>query len=778
LATPLDIFLPRDNCNGGSSFSKIAGFDECWAIGFGKVASSSQGYPTIFVYGRYNGAWGLFRSVNQGSTWVKCTTYVLDRVNAVNDITGDPDVFGKVYVAMGATGFAYGTTTDQGGGGGTVAVTGVTVSPTTASVVAGSTTTLTATVAPSNATNQNVSWSSSNTGVATVSSTGVVTGVAAGSATITVTTQDGGRTATCAITVTSANVAVTGVTVSPTTASVVAGSTTTLTATVVPSNATNQNVSWSSSNTGVATISSTGVVTGVAAGSATITVTTQDGARTATCSVTVTASGGGSSLMIYDDALANGWSAFSWGTTFNLAATAPVYAGARSISVTFTGAWGALNLEKSTAQATAGYDRIRLWMNTNGGATRNVQIVAINGSGVESGRRTVAVTNGWNQYDILFSQVGNPSSIKQIYIHDGTGAPQSAIFVDNIQLVGSGGGGTVAVTGVTVSPTTASVVAGSTTTLTATVAPANATNQNVTWSSSNTAVATVSSTGVVTGVAAGSATITVTTQDGGRTATCAVTVTASGGGSSLMIYDDALASGWSAFSWSTTFNLAATAPVYAGARSISVTFTGAWGALNLEKSTAQATAGYDRIRLWMNTNGGATRNVQIVVINGSGVESGRRTVAVTNGWNQYDILFSQVGNPSSIKQIYIHDGTGSAQSAIFVDNIRLTNGAVNLQDSGDGSAHRMIAKKPAAELRIYPNPTSNQLNVDFNLDKSSEAASTEMFDLLGRKVLQKGLEVNAGANYHTLSVSSLPTGTYLLHLRLDQEITVQKVVIE
>ena len=84
----------------------------------------------------------------------------------------------------------------------------------------------------------------------------------------------------------------------------------------------------------------------------------------------------------------------------------------------------------------------------------------------------------------------------------------------------------VAATGVSVSPTAVEVVAGNTTQLTATVAPADATNKAVAWSSSNTSVATVSSTGLVTGVTTGNATITVTTDDGGYTATCAVTVVA------------------------------------------------------------------------------------------------------------------------------------------------------------------------------------------------------------------------------------------------------------
>jgi uncharacterized protein YjdB len=81
------------------------------------------------------------------------------------------------------------------------------------------------------------------------------------------------------------------------------------------------------------------------------------------------------------------------------------------------------------------------------------------------------------------------------------------------------------VTGVTLSPTTLSLVVGgdNTRTLTATVAPANATNKAVTWESSKPTVATVSN-GVVTAVAVGTADITVTTADGGFSATCTVTV--------------------------------------------------------------------------------------------------------------------------------------------------------------------------------------------------------------------------------------------------------------
>ena len=91
-----------------------------------------------------------------------------------------------------------------------------------------------------------------------------------------------------------------------------------------------------------------------------------------------------------------------------------------------------------------------------------------------------------------------------------------------------GGGSTVvSVTGVSLDRESAELEVGGTLALKATVAPDDAANKNVSWKSDKEEVATVKD-GTV---AAGKAVITVTTEDGGKTASCTVTVTEKSSGS-------------------------------------------------------------------------------------------------------------------------------------------------------------------------------------------------------------------------------------------------------
>jgi uncharacterized protein YjdB len=95
---------------------------------------------------------------------------------------------------------------------------------------------------------------------------------------------------------------------------------------------------------------------------------------------------------------------------------------------------------------------------------------------------------------------------------------------------------TVSVTGVNVSPATLSLtVGGAASTLEVTVSPSNADDTSVSWTTSDGSVATVGSSGAVTPVAMGNATITATTTDGGKAASCAATVYGSSSASDLAI---------------------------------------------------------------------------------------------------------------------------------------------------------------------------------------------------------------------------------------------------
>ena len=170
-----------------------------------------------------------------------------------------------------------------------VAVTGVTLTPTSATLTVGGKQQLTANVAPANATNKEVTWKSSDSAIASVDDSGLVTARAAGTASIVAATKDGGFTAICTVTVNAAKIPVTGVTVTPTAVSMTVSQTLQLTATVAPNNATDRTVTWASNNAAVATVNASGLVTAKSAGTAVITVTTNDGKKTASCTVTVNA---------------------------------------------------------------------------------------------------------------------------------------------------------------------------------------------------------------------------------------------------------------------------------------------------------------------------------------------------------------------------------------------------------------------------------------------------------------------------------------------------------
>lgn len=166
-----------------------------------------------------------------------------------------------------------------------IPVTGISIQPTEGAVGVGSTVQLLAQITPWNAKNLDIAWSTGDSNVATVDNKGLVTVVGPGSTVITASSADGGFQAGYALT--AYLVPATGVTLNKTSVSLEQGKTEKLAATVNPTDATNKNVVWSSSNTQAATVDQQGIVRAMSPGSAVITVTTEDGAFTASCTFQV-----------------------------------------------------------------------------------------------------------------------------------------------------------------------------------------------------------------------------------------------------------------------------------------------------------------------------------------------------------------------------------------------------------------------------------------------------------------------------------------------------------
>ena len=331
------------------------------------------------------------------------------------------------------------------------------VTPSRIEIIEGGSAVLSASVSPEAASDRAVAWSSSDRSVATVDKSGTVHGLRPGTATVTATAE--GKSGTCAVTVKAKAVNVTEVTLDRAELTLTEGETETLTATVRPDNADNRKVTWSSDKTEIATVDGAGRVTAVKAGEAVITVTTEDGGKTATCKVTVKAKAVGVTEVTLDRAELT----LTEGETETLTATVrPDNADNRKVT----------------------------W------SSDKTEIATVDGAG-----RVTAVKAG--------------EAVITVTTEDGGKTATCKVTVK---------AKVVPVTGVEVNPWAVTLSVRGTSKLSYTIRPADATNHNVKWESESPSVATVDSEGNVQGVAAGTAKICVTTEDGGFKSYCTVTV--------------------------------------------------------------------------------------------------------------------------------------------------------------------------------------------------------------------------------------------------------------
>ena len=168
-----------------------------------------------------------------------------------------------------------------------VPVTGITLDIDSAVLKVGDFMVLTATVQPATATNRQVNWSSSDESVATVSAAGEIRAVGAGNATITAATSDGNITAACRIEVIPGEVSIEGIELNAKSQYLKVGGSTKLTVYVNPEWAPMPPLVWNSSDDSIVTVTAGGELKAKSVGVATVTVSTEDGRFSATCSVIV-----------------------------------------------------------------------------------------------------------------------------------------------------------------------------------------------------------------------------------------------------------------------------------------------------------------------------------------------------------------------------------------------------------------------------------------------------------------------------------------------------------
>jgi len=93
--------------DGGASFTRLANVEQADTIGFGRAAPG-QAYPALYTSARIGGVRGIFRSDDAGASWVRINDDQHRYGWTGAAITGDPRVYGRVYLGTNGRGIIYG----------------------------------------------------------------------------------------------------------------------------------------------------------------------------------------------------------------------------------------------------------------------------------------------------------------------------------------------------------------------------------------------------------------------------------------------------------------------------------------------------------------------------------------------------------------------------------------------------------------------------------------------------------------------------------------------
>ena len=119
--------------NSGAGATKVTGPSQVYSVGFGMAAPGSS-YPAVYIIGTVSSVSGVFRSTDQGATWLRVNDDQ-HQFGQMDNVAGDEDYYGRVYVTTQGRGIPYGQPGTPTGGstgstGGTTGASGGTTAGT------------------------------------------------------------------------------------------------------------------------------------------------------------------------------------------------------------------------------------------------------------------------------------------------------------------------------------------------------------------------------------------------------------------------------------------------------------------------------------------------------------------------------------------------------------------------------------------------------------------------------------------------------------------------
>ena len=92
--------------NSGAGASRVATVSQVYSVGFGKAATGAT-YPAVYIIGTVSGASGVFRSTDEGATWLQVND-AQHQYGQMDNVAGDEDYYGRVFVTTQGRGIPYG----------------------------------------------------------------------------------------------------------------------------------------------------------------------------------------------------------------------------------------------------------------------------------------------------------------------------------------------------------------------------------------------------------------------------------------------------------------------------------------------------------------------------------------------------------------------------------------------------------------------------------------------------------------------------------------------